>query len=82
MPDHRVVSREDWLSERTAFLVREKEFTRERDALSQQRRELPWMKVTESYAFDGPKGRETLADLFDGRSQLLFWVKRHDEYGR
>ena len=73
MPDHRVVSREDWLSERTAFLVREKEFTRERDAVSQQRRELPWMKVTESYAFDGPKGRETLADLFDGRSQLLVY---------
>lgn len=69
----RVVSHEDWVSERVALMAREKELTRLRDELSRQRRELPWEKVTKSYVFDGPRGRETLADLFDGRSQLVVY---------
>jgi predicted dithiol-disulfide oxidoreductase (DUF899 family) len=71
--DHPVVSREDWLSARTAFLAKEKEFTRLRDELSRQRRALPWVKVGKPYAFEGPKGRETLADLFETRSQLVVY---------
>lgn len=70
---HRVVSHEQWISERVAFLAKEKEFTRLRDELSRQRRELPWERVTKSYVFEGPRGRETLADLFDGRSQLVVY---------
>jgi len=69
----RVVSHDQWLSERVAFMVKEKEFTRLRDELSRQRRELPWEKVTKSYVFDGPRGKETLAELFDGRSQLVVY---------
>jgi predicted dithiol-disulfide oxidoreductase (DUF899 family) len=58
---------------RKEHLAKEKEFTRLRDELSQQRRELPWVKVDEEYIFDGPNGNETLADLFGGRSQLLIY---------
>jgi predicted dithiol-disulfide oxidoreductase (DUF899 family) len=71
--DHPVVSREEWLSARKAFLAKEKEFTRLRDDLSRQRRELPWVKVERPYAFDGPRGKETLAQLFAGRSQLVVY---------
>ncbi len=71
--DHRVVSREEWLSARTAFLAKEKEFTRLRDALSRERRELPWVKVDKKYVFDGPRGPETLSDLFGGKSQLVVY---------
>ena len=67
----RVVSREEWLKLRTLHLAREKAHTRERDELAKQRRELPWVKVDKNYVFDGPDGKETLADLFDGRSQLI-----------
>jgi predicted dithiol-disulfide oxidoreductase (DUF899 family) len=70
---HRVVSREEWLSARKAFLAKEKEFTRLRDELSRQRRELPWVKVEQAYSFDGPDGSETLAELFKGRSQLVVY---------
>jgi predicted dithiol-disulfide oxidoreductase (DUF899 family) len=73
MDTHRVVSREGWISERTAFLAKEKEFTRLRDELSRQRRELPWEKVEKDYVFDGPNGKETLNDLFEGRSQLIVY---------
>src|SRR5215468_2919963 len=73
LKDHPVVSREEWLSARTAFLGKEKEFTRLRDELSQQRRELPWLRVEKPYIFDGPAGKETLGDLFDGRSQLAVY---------
>ena len=52
-------------------VLEEKEFTRLRDRLSQQRRELPWVKVEKKYIFEGPRGKETLADLFEGRSQLV-----------
>lgn len=71
--DHPVVSREEWLSARTAFLAKEKEFTRLRDDLNRQRRELPWVKVDKQYIFDGPNGKETLADLFENRSQLVVY---------
>lgn len=70
---HKVVSSEEWLEARKAHLAREKEFTRQRDELSRQRRELPWVKVEKNYVFDGPDGKETLADLFGGRSQLFVY---------
>jgi predicted dithiol-disulfide oxidoreductase (DUF899 family) len=70
---HQVVSREDWLAARKRLLAKEKELTRLRDQLSAERRELPWARVEKDYVFDGPDGRETLADLFDGRSQLLVY---------
>ncbi len=68
-----VVSHEKWISARTVFLVKEKEFTRLRDELSRQRRELPWEKVDKQYVFHGPNGEETLAELFEGRSQLIVY---------
>lgn len=70
---HEVVSRDDWLEKRRGLLAREKDFTRARDELSRQRRELPWVKVEKRYLFDGPSGAESLADLFDGRSQLAVY---------
>jgi len=73
LKDHLVVSREEWLSARTAFLAKEKEFTRLRDELSRQRRALPWVMVDKPYVFDGPNGQETLAELFEHRSQLIVY---------
>jgi predicted dithiol-disulfide oxidoreductase (DUF899 family) len=73
MQNHKVVSREEWLVARKEHLAKEKEFTRLRDQLSQQRRELPWVKVEKEYIFAGPSGQETLAELFAGRSQLLVY---------
>ena len=73
MADHRIVSREQWLAERKALLAKEKEFTRLRDDLSRQRRDLPWVKVTEPYVFDGPRGKQSLSELFDGRRQLAVY---------
>jgi predicted dithiol-disulfide oxidoreductase (DUF899 family) len=67
----RVVSREEWIKERRAFLAKEKELTRLRDELSRERRELPWVKIEKEYVFDAPEGKVTLAELFDGRSQLF-----------
>jgi predicted dithiol-disulfide oxidoreductase (DUF899 family) len=69
--EHKVVSREEWLEARKALLTREKEWTRLRDRLSAERRELPWVKIDRDYVFEGPNGTETLADLFAGRSQLV-----------
>ncbi|MGH7549734.1 MAG: DUF899 domain-containing protein [Gemmatimonadota bacterium] len=71
MPDHEVASREEWLEARRALLAKEKALTRQRDALSAERRRLPWVRVEKEYVFDAPGGRETLSDLFDGRSQLI-----------
>src|SRR2546425_11631128 len=73
MQPHKVVSEQEWLAARKAHLAKEKEFTRARDELSRQRRALPWVKVEKPYVFDGPRGKETLADLFDGRSQLIVY---------
>jgi predicted dithiol-disulfide oxidoreductase (DUF899 family) len=73
MSAHPVVSHEQWLEARKRLLAREKTFTRERDTLSQERRDLPWEKVDKEYVFDGPRGKETLADVFAGKSQLVVY---------
>lgn len=70
---HTTVSRSEWLKARKALLAKEKDFTKARDALSKQRREMPWVKVGKPYVFDGPDGKETLADLFGGKRQLLIY---------
>lgn len=72
-PKHEIVSREEWVVSRKALLEKEKEFTRLRDQLSAERRKLPRVKVEKNYVFDGPDGKETLSDLFDGRSQLIVY---------
>ena len=71
MQRHAVVSREDWLAARKAHLAHEKEYTKARERLSEERRALPWVKVDKNYVFDGPNGPVSLADLFKGRSQLV-----------
>lgn len=68
-----VVPHAEWLAARSEFLAKEKEFTRLRDELSRQRRTLPWEKVEKRYEFDSTNGKVTLADLFDGRSQLIVY---------
>src|SRR5712691_8816654 len=73
MQPHKVVSQSEWLAARKAFLENEKRFTEARDELSRQRRELPWVKVDKPYVFEGPQGKETLAELFGGRSQLIVY---------
>jgi len=70
---NRVVSRDEWLSARLDHLKNEKSLNRQRDQLSNERRALPWVRVDDPYAFDGPDGRETLADLFVGRDQLVVY---------
>src|SRR5215475_8281748 len=69
----KVVTPEEWLVARKDLLTREKELTRLRDEVSRHRRELPWVKVEKEYDFEGPDGKETLADLFDDRSQLIVY---------
>jgi len=71
--ENKVVSPQEWIMARKELLAKEKELTRLRDELSRRRRELPWEKVEKQYVFEGPNGRETLADLFDGRSQLIIY---------
>jgi predicted dithiol-disulfide oxidoreductase (DUF899 family) len=73
MEQHKVVSHDEWVAARKAHLAEEKTFTRARDELSRKRRELPWEKIDKTYTFEGPNGRETLADLFGGRSQLIVY---------
>jgi predicted dithiol-disulfide oxidoreductase (DUF899 family) len=69
----RVVSPAEWLAARKELLAKEKLFSQQRDALSAERRQLPWVRVETPYVFDGPDGQETLADLFAGRSQLVIY---------
>jgi predicted dithiol-disulfide oxidoreductase (DUF899 family) len=69
----KVVSEPEWLIARKDLLTREKELTQLRDEVSRHRRELPWVKIEKDYVFDGPNGKETLADLFEGRSQLIVY---------
>src|SRR6185436_11282042 len=69
--NHSVVSRDEWVAERQTLLKHEKELTRLRDQIARERRALPWVRIDKTYVFDGPGGRRTLADLFDGRRQLL-----------
>ena len=71
--EHPIASRAEWIEARKDLLTKEKNFTRERDALSAERRKLPWVKVEKEYVFDGPGGKETLASLFGGRSQLIVY---------
>jgi predicted dithiol-disulfide oxidoreductase (DUF899 family) len=71
--EHKVVSEKAWLAARKVLLAREKKFTRLRDELNRQRRNLPWVKVEKEYVFDGPNGKETLSDLFRGNSQLIVY---------
>jgi predicted dithiol-disulfide oxidoreductase (DUF899 family) len=78
MANPRVVLRDEWLEARKQLLAREKRLTREHDELCKLRRELPWVKVDKNYVFDGPNGKVTLADLFQGRSQLII---RHFMFG-
>jgi predicted dithiol-disulfide oxidoreductase (DUF899 family) len=73
LENHKVVSQAEWVAARRELLKKEKEYTRQGDALVQERRELPWVKVDKEYLFDGSKGEEKLADLFDGRSQLVVY---------
>jgi predicted dithiol-disulfide oxidoreductase (DUF899 family) len=70
---NQVVSHDEWLAARTKLLAREKEFTKMRDELSKAVQSLPWEKVEKNYTFEGPRGKESLADLFEGRSQLVVY---------
>ena len=70
---NQVVSREEWLKARLELLAAEKEFTRQRDALTRRRMAMPWERVKKAYEFEGPNGALSLADLFDGRSQLIVY---------
>jgi predicted dithiol-disulfide oxidoreductase (DUF899 family) len=72
MPDHQVVSREEWLAARGKLLAEEKEFTRRRDALTRHCRELPWVRI-EDYGFESTSGKVRLSDLFRGRAQLIVY---------
>src|SRR3954453_1683655 len=71
MQQHDIVSQDQWIAARKALLTKEKELTRARDELNRQRRLLPWVRIEKNYVFDGPTGKETLADLFGDRSQLI-----------
>jgi predicted dithiol-disulfide oxidoreductase (DUF899 family) len=84
LTEHEVVGHEEWLEARKELLAKEKEFTRLRDDLNRQRRELPWERVDKEYVFESPGGSRSLADLFDGRSQLVvyhFMFAPEDEAG-
>jgi predicted dithiol-disulfide oxidoreductase (DUF899 family) len=78
LDDHRIVSKDEWLAARSALLKKEKEFTLLRDKLGQQQRDMPWVLVDKEYLFDGPNGKQTLSDLFDGRSQLIVYHFMYD----
>jgi predicted dithiol-disulfide oxidoreductase (DUF899 family) len=73
MTEHRVGTREEWLAARRELLEREKELTRRSDEVARQRRELPWVRVDKPYSFETDEGTKTLAELFEGRSQLLVY---------
>jgi predicted dithiol-disulfide oxidoreductase (DUF899 family) len=73
MTKHPVVAHDAWIAARTAFLQKEKAFTKLRDELSRQRRDLPWERVEKTYTFVGPNGEQTLADLFGPRRQLIVY---------
>jgi predicted dithiol-disulfide oxidoreductase (DUF899 family) len=73
LKDHKIVSEEEWVETRKALLKKEKEFTAVRDQLIQQRLDLPWVAVNKEYVFEGQNGKQTLSELFDGRSQLIVY---------
>jgi predicted dithiol-disulfide oxidoreductase (DUF899 family) len=70
---HKVVSQVEWFMARKKLLAKQKKFLRLQDAMNAERRNLPWVKVTKPYVFEGPEGEMTLGDLFDGRSQLIVY---------
>ena len=76
--EHEVVSHADWLAARKELLAKEKAFTKLRDELTRERLALPWEEVTKAYTFEGPKGKESLGDLFEGRSQLVIYQFMYD----
>ena len=78
LDNHQIVPKDEWITARKVLLKKEKEFTALRDQLSQQRRDLPWVAVDKEYVFDGPNGKETLSELFDGRSQLIVYHFMYD----
>jgi predicted dithiol-disulfide oxidoreductase (DUF899 family) len=71
--NHKVVSSDEWIEARKQLLIKEKEFTHLRDQLSEERRAMPWEAIKKAYVFEGPDGRQTLPELFDGRSQLIVY---------
>jgi predicted dithiol-disulfide oxidoreductase (DUF899 family) len=71
--NHAIVSREEWLGARKALLAKERTMTHELDTLRAERRQLPWVKVEKPYVFEGPEGKRSLGDLFNGRSQLAVY---------
>jgi len=73
MTDHKIGTREEWLAARKKLLTREKALTHERDAVAAERRALHWVKVEKNYVFDSKNGKVTLADLFEGRDQLMVY---------
>src|SRR5215212_5465093 len=73
MDNHKIVSQSEWMEARKDLLIKEKEFTILRDQLNQKRRDLPWVQVDKEYVFDGPTGKQTLSELFDGKSQLIVY---------
>ena len=76
--EHTIVSQDEWIAARKGLMAAEKELTRLRDRVSEQRRALPWVEIDKEYVFEGPDGTVSLADLFDGRSQLIV---QHFMYG-
>src|ERR687884_2076087 len=73
MTEHRIGTQEEWQTERDELLAEEKELTRRNDELARKRRELPWVQVEKEYSFETADGTKSLAELFDGRSQLLIY---------
>lgn len=73
MTDHKIVSETEWTEARRKFLDREKELTQLQEKISEERRALPWVKVTKNYTFDTPQGKKSLSDLFAGNSQLIVY---------
>src|SRR5437660_12796372 len=73
MEKPKIVSRDEWLAARESLLAEEKRITRERDALAAKRRRMPWMAVEKEYVFEGPNGKASLLDLFEGRRQLIVY---------
>jgi predicted dithiol-disulfide oxidoreductase (DUF899 family) len=78
LDNHRIVSKDECLAARSALLKKEKEFTVLRDKLGQQQRDMPWVSVDKEYLFVGPNGKQTLSDLFDGRTQLIVYHFMYD----
>ncbi len=78
LDNHRIVSKDEWLAARGALLKKEKEFTLLREKLGQRQRDMPWVLVDKEYLFDGPNGKQTLSELFDGRSQLIVYHFMYD----